>query len=204
MSVYERFIDEVVLRLAGTPEEPVNMGSLGYNVLKLEDHEGEYKDLKPNDPVRVCIALYQERFGTEQEPWSLLTGQSSTDRHILYIMTVSGRKKYGAEGVYDGMELAERLLLGFKPSMGGEVEIAGMEFRDFKNMTWHYQSILRHKRFPLIEIDNFRAEKPLFPGVITDIDFDEDFVGNDIVNNLGQKITVPIGENGEFAKLTEF
>lgn len=203
MNIYETLIDEIILRLAGTDAEPINFPTIGVEVKKLEDIEGQYNELRTDQAGRITVAFWQERYGTEQDGSMRTVDTANMDKDIYAVITCSSRRQYGPTGTLTYLHLCSGLLLGLRPSFGGEIQTFASEFQEFKNKTWHHRLIVRVVNYVAQGIDNFRGESPLYPGVnITQINWLEDYEGSELTTNLGQSIIIP-SEDGN-SSITDF
>lgn len=196
MNLYEQFIDEVVFKLGGTISEPINLSTMGVEVMRLKEKNGEFKELSKNTAGRVTVAFFMDRFGTDADGWARLTGEAQMEREVVLLITVSSYSLYGPVGALSLLGICSGLLLGFRPSFGGECELLSGEFRDFESAIWHKQLAIKLKKRPIISIENFRGDNiPMYPGVtIKEINLDEEFISPVIVDNLGNPITID-GQN---------
>lgn len=155
--MYEDLLDQIVLRLKGTEEDPINFGTIPkFQVEKLPQYRAEYDKLKVNQPGRIYVAFGMHRFGTEKEPTNALLGIAVQDSDPYVTLSLAVKGLYGTQGTLTYIGLTVGLLIGLPFSWGGELSMFSVDLLAFEDSTWHYQIIMRVRDFPVVPIDNFR------------------------------------------------
>jgi len=197
MNIYQALISEVVIKLRGTNEQPENLALLGVEVSRLKQFKAEYSELQVNQKGRVYVGFPMQRFGTESQPTNFLIGSPAQMTDIYLTASVSARSLYDEEingqmyyGLYTYVEMTQRLLMGFKPSIGGELSAFGVDITLFDKNTWHYQVMFRVRDVPMEPIENSRNMEELDANLLKRLSWVEDLDEPEIVTNLDEEILI--------------
>lgn len=156
ISTYEKLVDEIVLRLKGTVEEPAFDASKVF-VEKSPATIAAYDKLDPKWKGRILVSFLQDRYGTDENDTAMLVGESTMNRIIYFSLSIESRQRYGDTGALVLLEKANELLLGYKSdTIGGELYAFAVSMQEYEGNIWSYRVIVRWKDLPLQGTDSFR------------------------------------------------
>lgn len=195
MNPYEQLLDEVVLRLAGTELEPLNIGVMGVQVKKLEQFKGQYANLDPAQIARIYVSFAMQRFGTEKEPTELLQGAAGQGSDLYFAVSIASKKLTSDKGIYNLCYLTNALLIGMPFSWGGKISAFSTELLTFDDKnTWHWQLLFRVANFPMYPIKDFSVELPLSDMPLKRIDIDSESCEQEVTTVGGNMIYTVDGD----------
>lgn len=176
LSRYENLINEFIPWLRGTVDRPA-FTAMGVTVDKMEQYEGNYDKLNPGEKPRISIGWLQDRFGTDENDSSVLTGAAAMEPVIYFHFSITARSKFGKRGGLNIIDKVQQLMLGFKSAhFRGEAYAFAASVQNFNEGVWYYRVIIRWKYLHLEPLHSFRVtgEEDL-GGVLVESTFEPEF-----------------------------
>lgn len=154
MSIYEKIIEELILRLRGTVDLPA-FDAMGVKVQKTEQYTGLYEILPGGAKSRISIGFAQNRYGTDENGTQLFIGNANADRVIYLQCSIACRKLWGDKGAVEIAQYCEEMSQGFKPTTGGTVFAFATSLQAYDNDVWYFRVIVRVTDLPIKQRSSF-------------------------------------------------
>lgn len=192
MNWYELIIDDVLLKLKGTPSVPKNFALDGIKVEKLQEYNNGYTVLPNDKPCQIHVGIPQHESGTKNESTEQDTYTGRQDTDVYVTVSIASRELYGPLGIYEIGYKATRWLIGLKLQAGPSLSFFKFALIDKVANVWYYQLIMRSKDFVMVGMSDAFAEEGS-DVLLETISTDADTCRTEIITNLGGNIIIPDG-----------
>lgn len=132
---YEAVEQSIVTRL----NSPLT--TAGFDVQSLPEKETDYKT--PSQKPKVWVAYSKSKFDQISDDPRILSTGSTVQKEVLNIeLTIQSTKLRGNAGIFKGIELVRKRLIGFEPTNCNKLYMIQVMPQEYKENLWTYTVIM--------------------------------------------------------------